>query len=349
MQVKVPKAMQLLTVGILALMLAGCYKNMVPNEKDFFSNNMSYNRNTFPVNLGQANVYAFIFNADYSTQPLDFAIENVRRVADRSPAPQLLQQVDVRQWTKDYTGMEKTVAEIEAKRTIVKRPVLDIRPHSGELFFWNVDSGKVKREGYFFDIRVRNKGGEKVFKDMLLDVRMARPYDPFEFDEATGARKALDKGGITYPDVSGVVDALNLNIPRDSVNVYFRKKDTKGNTLTFRFFDKDSLPIKFSRFNTTKWDSLKYRSSMLGSNVTFGFNRKMNADSTAVTYDVTNPFPVLADVSGNTEKAYIRFEYNRVSFGRRYDASIGLNLAIYEPGDWEVIFKFKVSPKFEND
>jgi hypothetical protein len=348
MQVKVLNLLQVVALGWLAFMLGGCYKNMVPDETDFFSNNMSYSRNTFPVNQGQANVYAFIFNADYSTQPLDFSIERVRH-EDSSNAPELLKEITVKQWTKDYTGLEKTIAEIEAKRSEVKRPVLDIREHSGEIFFWNADTSQVKKGKYWFDIRVRNKGGEKVFKNMLLEVRMARPYDPFEFDDANGARKALDKGGITHPDVSGVVDRLNLNIPRDSVNVYFQKRGVRGNTLTFKFFDKDSLPIKFSKFNTTKWDSLKYRSGMLGQDVTFGFNRKMNADSTAVTYDITNPYPVLADVSGNTEKAYIKFEYNRVSFGRRYDASIGLNLAVYEPGEWDVIFKFKVSPKFEND
>ncbi len=339
---------QFAIVLLLAFMAAGCYKHMVPDEEDFFSNNMNYNRNNFPVNLGRTNVYAYIFNADYSTQPLDFSLENVRH-SDSSAAPELLENVDTKQWKEYYSGLETTVAQIEAKRTTVKRPVLDIRPHSGEIFFWNTDSARVKPGIYYFDVRVKNKGGEKVFKNLILDVRRPRPYDPYEFDDITGLRKPLDQGGINHPDVGGVVNMLNLNLPRDSVNVYFRKTDVKGNTLTFKMFDEDSVPISFSHFNLTRWDSLRYRSGAAGVDIAFGFNRRMSPDSTVLTYDVTSPFPMLADVSGNSDKASITFAYNRVSFGQRYNAAIGLTFAIYEPGDWEVVFKFKVNPKFQDD
>ena len=336
-------------VLLLAFMAGGCYKHLVPDEEDFFSNNMSYNRNNFPVNLGRTNVYAYIFNADYSTQPLDFSIENVRRGSDSSAAPELLANVPTKQWKDYYSGLETTIAQIEAKRTTVQRPILDIRPHSGEIFFWNTDSAHVKPGIYLFDVRVRNKGGEKVFKNMILDVRRPRPYEPYEFDDVTGLRKPLDQGGITHPDMGGVVNMLNLQLVRDSVNVYFRKTDIKGNTLTFKMFDQDSLPIPFNRFNMTRWDSLRYRSGAAGMDVFFAFNRRMGEDSTVLAYDITNPFPILADVSGNSDKASISFTYSRISFGQRYNASIGLTFAIYEPGDWEVIFKFKQNPKFQDD
>ncbi|HEY8917462.1 MAG TPA: DUF5007 domain-containing protein [Chitinophaga sp.] len=338
----------LIMLLLLATAMAGCYKNMVPGEKDFFSTNMNYNRTNFPVNLGRTNVYSYIFNADYSTQPLTFTLENVRH-ADSSAAPELLEKVATRQWKNYYSGLEKTIAEIEDKRSTVQAPALDIRPHSGEIFFWNTDSSRIKPGIYYFDVRVKNNGGEKVFKNMVLDVRRPRPYEPYEFDDITGIRKAWDQGGITHPDLSGVVDQFNLNLPRDSVNVYFRKTDIKGNTLTFKIFDKDSVAIPFSNFNLTQWDSLRYRTGSIGLDVPFGFNRRMSADSTILTYDVTSPFPILADVSGNSDKAYIAFQYNRVSFGHRYNAGIGLSLAIYEPGDWEVVFKFKVNPKFQDD
>jgi hypothetical protein len=333
---------------LLPFLAGGCYKDLVPEEEDYFSNNMNYNRNNFPVNLGRTNVYSYIFNADYSTQPLDFTLENVRH-ADSSEAPELLDKVPARLWKDYYTGKEAGIPEIEAKRYTEQRPLLDIRPHSGEIFFWTTDSTKVKPGNYLFDVRVRNKSGEKVFKNMVLEVRRPRPYEPYEFDDITGIRKAPDQGGITHPDVGGVVDMLNLTLPRDSVNVYFIKTGTKGNTLTFKVFDQDSLAIPFSRFNLTQWDSLRYRSGMIGEDVAFAFNRKMNEDSTAVTYDITNPFPMLADVSGNSDKAYIAFQYNRISFGRRYNAGIGLSFAIYEPGEWEVVFKFKLNPKFQDD
>lgn len=339
-----------LCAGAAALLaMAGCYKSLVPKEQDYFSNNLSYSKTDFQAILGRTNVSAFIFNADYSTQPLSFDIENVRH-ADSTAAPELLQKIPVREWKGYYSGMEKSVAEIDAKRYTDQRPILDIRPHSGEVFFWNTDSTKVKPGIYYFDIRVKNGGGQKIFKNMILDVRLPHPYDPYEYNDITGIRMAANQGGMLHPDnVSGVSDMLNRNLPRDSINIHFIKTGNQGNTVSFMFFDKDSLPIPLSRFNTMQWDSLQYYSNTTGLNVPFAFNRKMNSDSTKVTFDITNPYPVLADVSGGSDKAAIAFTYNRVHFGQRVNANISFSFFIYDPGEWTVVFKFHLNPKFADD
>lgn len=344
----------------LLIMSAGCYKDLVPKEKDYFSGDMSYSTTDFTVYLGQTNVFINLFNANYSTQPLDFTITNPRRAdtvagdnnsvkIDSVPAPNLLNMIDATEWKEYYSGEEKTIDEITAKQYTDQRPILDIRPNSGEIFFWRTDSTKVKPGIYFFDVVVKNKGGQKTFP-MVLDVRLPHPYDPYDYDDITGLKLPDGRGGVLHPSqMNGVVDLLDRPLPADSVDITFHKTGAKSNTITIQFEDQNSMPIPLTRFNMIQWDSLTYNSVMTGLNVPFGFNRRMNADSTAVTWDITNPFPVLADRSSNTEKAFIDFPYNRVSFGQRKNADIGFTFDIHEPGEWLMVFKFNTNPNFEND
>jgi hypothetical protein len=81
----------------------------------------------------------------------------------------------------------------------------------------------------------------------------------------------------------------------------------------------------------------------------------MKMTSTAVKYEVAYPIPLVqiptpyTNTSGN--RASVAFSYDRIGFGGfRVDATIGLNFAIFEKGDWEIVFWFnKDNPKFIND
>lgn len=339
------------TIGMaLAITITGCYESLLPKEKSFFSNNANLGKDRYEVNLGRTNVFIADFNPDYSTQPLTFTIENVKH-EDSTAAPELLQEVDTWQWKKYYKGDEKTIAEVDAKRERAKRPVLDVRPNSGDVIFWNTDASKVKPGIYTFDMRVKNDAGQKVFRKITLQVKLPRPYDPYEFDDVTGRQKKDKDSNFIYlhPEVMGIKDELNNDIKREDVIVYFHKKNTGGNSVTYKFFDKDSLPIPISRFNDMKWDTLMYRSPTADAWVHFGFNRQMAEDSSAVKYDITNPFPVLADVGTGGEMAGINFTYTRIAFGQLRKAGLSFGFAIYEPGNWEIIYKFNKNPKFIND
>lgn len=329
-------------------MTAGCYKSGLPEVKDYLSKDMTFKQTSFLVNLERSNVFTQVFNADYSTEPLTFKIQNVRHF-DGSPAPELSASSRAMYWDDYFTGKESSIAEIDKKRHAENRPLLDIREHSGEVFFWNTDSTKVKPGIYFFDVNVSNKVGSHLFEKLILNVRLPHPYEPFEFDDSTGLRLPDAEGGILHPStMNGAVDELERSLPADSVNVYFHKKGTQKNSVTFKFYDQDSLPISLTNYNMTEWDSLRFTSATTGDFVyPFAFNRQFSADSMSVTYDVTNPFPVLADVG--SDKASISFKYNRVSFGQRVNSSIGLTFALFEPGQWEIVFKYKLNPKFEDD
>jgi len=354
--------MVLAFIGTTTFLTTGCYKNFVPDEKDFFSKDASFSRTDFDVNLGRTSVFLHIYNPDYSTQPLEFSILRFRKAdtvylttdsskyeIDTVPAPELEKIIKTREWKSYYSGKEKSIEEINAKRFERERPVLYMRPHSGDLFFFNTDASVVKPGVYFFDTEVKNGGGSKVFP-MTMRVRRAHPYEPYNYDDITGERKPANSGGIIHPSsMSGVVNKFGEVLPVDSVDISFHKFGSPRNTLSIKFLDQNSMPIKLSKFNMMKWDSLTYRTEMNDVDIPFGFNRRMNDDSTVVTWDIPNPFPVLTDVSGASVKASINFRYNRVSFGRRVNANIHFDFSILEPGQWMIVFKFKENPKFEDD
>lgn len=332
-----------------AALLMGCYKETLPEERDYMSKDMNFKKETFVANLGRMNVFVDIFNADYSTQPLNFELRSPR-IDSKTPAPILLEQVDTRQWKTYYTGTETSIAEIEAKRITVRRPILDLNTQNGQLVVWPVDSNKVRYGRYYFDVMVKNGAGERLFPGLMLDFRRPRPYEPYEYDDLTGIRKADNAGGIIRPSfISGHLDAQGREIKVENVQVYFVKTGNAANKLSFKFVDKDSVAFPISTFNIQRWDSLYYFSKMTDRDVKFGFNRVIPKDSMKVTYDITNPFPVLAEAFAGDEMAEYSFTYSRVSYGRRVIGKIGMKFSIHEPGEWTVVFRYLINPKFSDD
>ena len=116
----------------------------------------------------------------------------------------------------------------------------------------------------------------------------------------------------------------------------------QGHSLTFKFLDTLFQPIDPALFSTTNWDGLLH-----------GFNMSMT--KTSVTYQVAYPIPLVElptrYTSPDGKRARVLFSYSRNGFGgAKEDAVLGLDFAIYEPGNWEIVFAFKNdNPKFKND
>ena len=133
------------------------------------------------------------------------------------------------------------------------------------------------------------------------------------------------------------------------VYTYIRKvPGGTGNSLRFKFLNKDSVAINPARFNETKWDQLVH-----------GFN--MERTNEYVKFEVAYPIPVariptrftsggVANTNGGST-AHVEFVYSRKGFGgAREQGVISQEFAIYEKGDWEIVFHFKtVNPKFEDE
>jgi hypothetical protein len=170
-----------------------------------------------------------------------------------------------------------------------------------------------------------------------------RPYEPSNLNAITGQSVA---NGI-YPSVTSNIkgDSTNLSLSAADIDVYIRKaNDGKpgGNTISFMFLDKYFQPINPNKFALTDWNNLLH-----------GFNVQKTA--TKVTYDVAYPMPLVqlptrfTTVDGR--RCSVRFAWARIGFGGfQQEATLGLDFAIYEGGNWEIVFAFKKdNPKFTND
>jgi hypothetical protein len=349
------------------VMFSGCRKIFdLPEEKDYMSNNINYSRTTFDPILGRTTLYSGIFNADNSSFPMTFEIVNPH-FGDGRSADHILAKRPVEVWVKEYTGLETSLEEIEAKRKIEERSLVEVRS-SGELIVWNAatrdlieprDSVVYPQDIHYFDVKVKNSGGTKIIKDLSFTPWIERPYWPDEdINPYTGGPNTMSTTNLTlrynYPSLFGMYgESTNLPMdnPRDAsrgeVHTYIRKfEGGNGHSLRFKFLDKDSLPIDPARFNETRWDLLIH-----------GFNRQMTEEY--VQYDVAYPIPLArlgtrftsGGIEGSGENAFVEFVYSRKGFGgTRAVGGLRQEFRIYEKGDWEIVFHFKtVNPKFQDE
>lgn len=337
------------------ILVTGCKK--IPALNEYLSENVSFANDTYMPVLGRNTLTLTQFNADGSAYPLKFELENLRH-GDGSPAAELTANVTVKDWIGQYTGLETSLAEIEAKRTEVQKPFFSIRPGSGDLVFAAAPSSLIRSKPgkdslYLFDIKVSNSTGRsKTFTGQKIIPYREIPYEPFEYDKETRlpltetyqVYPPLNTASIVVPRHVRLTTSTNLYYTTDSLMqpymtaVYF-KKTGNGNSLTFRFLDKDSMAINPAKFSNTKWGELVH-----------GFNMQMS--SSYVKYDVAYPIPLSSIATKYTSggRASVLFEYPRRGFGNSLRNGIfGFTFSIFEPGDWNIIIHFKKNLKFEND
>lgn len=356
----------ILTVLLISVFLSGCKKWYgIPESEDFLSENINYTALKFRPVLGRTSLLGN-FVADNSTYPLNFKIVKPRNTLGLTDAFEQILPALI--WTSPYTGTETSLDQIEAKRKIELKPVFEIRP-SGEFILWSsassenfASSGFGPDSIYTFDVEVSNKSGTRIIRDIVMTPLRERPYEPsYHIDELTGA-PLLDKD-LTIPIVRRILPnsltgmrgaTTRRELKREerktsgSVKtvvqdcyVYF-KRVGDGKSITFKFMDKDSIPINPNKFNNTKWDNLLH-----------GFNRRMTPES--VTYDVAFPVPLIKMrtpfTNADGSQAYVAFSYNRIGFsGTRETGKVDLSFNLYQEGDWEIIFFFhNETPKFEDE
>jgi hypothetical protein len=351
---------------VAAVICGGCKKWYdLPAEKDYLSSNVNFTNKTFEPVLGRNSIMGG-FNADNSTAPLSFEIVNAR-YGDGRPMTDLFKTAPTYVWTAAYTGLEKSLDEIEAKRKVETHPLFEIRS-SGELIMWAssnnqlitpraIDSTSFAQDTRYFDLKVKNTGGEVLIKDFVVRPWRERPYEPSnDMNIYTGgiAPNPKDPTNLTDRDyirpfvynVVGIQSEKYLvsNDDRKDVVAYIRPLPVAGekaHVLRIKVLGKDSLPINPAVFNETDWK-----------NMVHGFNMLMTNEY--VQYDVAYPIPLVEIPTyyarGGT-RAHAELIYSRLGFGgSRVLAGLGLDFAIYQEGDWEIVFHFKTeNPKFEND
>jgi len=328
----------------------------VPESSDYLSDRIALGTRDFTPVLGRNNLIGGAVNVAGSSTPLNFEIVNFRN-SNGTASDALSVKRPVNVWIDDYTGQEKSIEEIEAKRKIEERPIIEVR-QSGDFIFWPSAKNNVlanyqgsvapaQAAGYLFDVRVSNGGGEAILKDFTLRPLRERPFEPSMRNAVTGVQTEP----IT-PTITGNITGVNLrkvlsnagggaDTSKRDVRILVKKTGT-GKSLTFKFLDKDFKPIDPNLFNLTDWAKLVH-----------GFN--MVKTKEFVKYDVAYPIPLTgrptAYTSADGAMAKTRFGFWRLGFNSvRIESFIDFNFQIFEAGDWEIAVQFRYdTPKFSNE
>ncbi|MCC8408094.1 DUF5007 domain-containing protein [Mucilaginibacter sp. UR6-1] len=362
MHINIKQQFALLLLTLITM--SSCKKIFdLPDEKDYLSSNVNYNNKIFDPILGRNTVMGG-FNGDNSTQPIKFEIINPR-YGDGRPVTDLFQVKPTYVWTKAYTGLEKSIEEIEAKRKLEDHPLFEVR-QSGEFIMWastnndlitprSADSTNFPQDTRYFDVKITNTGGTTTIRDLQVRPFRERPYEPSDdFNIYSGGpaphpKSPYNPNSRNYirPFLDGVIGAqteepLRSNDDYKDVVVYIRPfTGGNGNSIRFKFLDKDSVAINPTKFNETKWDRIVH-----------GFN--MEKTNEYVQYTVAYPIPLVevpTNYAPGGSRDHAEFSYSRIGFGGgRAIAKFGIDFAIYKKGDWEVVFHFtKENPKFEDE
>jgi len=326
------------------MIFTSCKSNL-PESIDALGDDVNYTIQEFTPTLGRKTIYenaATLGNT--STLPLDFKLVNVR-TEDGAPATELTDKFPVKVWIKNYTGEEKSIAEIEAKREIQYRSILEVGKNSGDIMMWDFGSADWIRTQpdpcYKFDVEISNSGGRRYARDLILKPFKPRPYDPSQYDEITG----LATVHALFPSlISNVVGertgdfifAIQVFVFKDVSNT------SSAGSLTLSLVDSLNNPIDIAKFKDTDWE-----------NMIHGFNPEFKDNK--VTYQVAYPIPLIQYptkyTTENGRSARITLRNNRIGFaGFLSTATLGFDFAIFEEGHWEIQFRFRgESPRFDNE
>lgn len=320
-------------------------KKYLPQERETVGADSQYTIDTYQPVLGRSTFFTDNFYQGSTTYPSDFKIINPRR-RNGDPAPELSDVFPVMVWKKAYTGAEKTIAEIEAKREKQNRSLLEISPHSGAFTMWaEARSNFIRTQpdsGYIFDVELSNSGGRRYYRNLKLMPMKERPYEPSNYNTMTGQPVSNGVSASVISHIKGLTTGRYLSYNDIDVFIQRRVNAVPSNTLTFKFLDTLYNPIDPAKFADTDWDNLVH-----------GFDKVMT--STAVTYKMIYPIPIVEIptrfTTSDGRRAKVRFGYSRLGFGGfKESAILGLDFAIYEAGDWEIVFAFKNdNPRFIND
>lgn len=338
------RAYYLWVIMVMALISVSTFscKKYLPVDREEVGTDSRFTQDIYEPVLGRNNLFSDNFYKGSTSYPATFKIINPRRF-DGEAAPELLDTFPVTVWKEAYTGMEKSLDEIEAKRDTEYHALWEIRPHSGQFEMWAKATSNFVRtqpdSGYIFDVEMSNSGGRRYFRGLKLRPYRERPYEPSNLNPITGQATGVGVFPSIIINMQGAETGRYLY--NGDINVIFHRRGD-GNKLTFMFMDTLFHPMNPDHFNLTNWSTLVH-----------GFN--MVKTDTSVSYDVAYPIPLTERETAYTtqdgKRAHIDFSYDRLGFGHiREVAHMMLDFSIYEPGDWLIMFVFRnENPKFKDD
>ncbi|NLR59434.1 DUF5007 domain-containing protein [Chitinophaga polysaccharea] len=201
---------------LIAVFAASCKKD---STDGFLSPALKYTNPSIKVAVGASLIQSGAMVTDESTKPLTFSIDGIYYEDGKLADKVMAYKVDTYFWQAEYTGKEKTVEELNQKRTKVNRPAIDINPENGNIVIYPEasDTTQLVKGKYIIDVRVKNSGGEIVVKKALtIDVSYALPY---------------------YYRFAGVDGNLT------GIDVTFDRQQPTGNKILVYVLKKDGSPV----------------------------------------------------------------------------------------------------------
>lgn len=338
---------KLLVTFVLGVLFFTSCKSFIPEDIDALGEDVNYTTREFAPTLGRKTVYENAANLGSSSSlPLDFKIMNVRTV-DGDAATEMMDKFPVKIWKTTYTGEEKSIEEIEAKRETEYRTILEIGKNSGDIMIWNYGNSNWIRTQpdscYLFDVEISNSGGRRYVRNLRLKPYKERAYEPSQYNAVTGL---APNAALSPSQASNIYGEKTGNYLFGSEIQVFVFKDAEntspGGSLSISVIDSLNQSIDIQKFKDTKWAEMIH-----------GFDPVFHDNK--VTYQVAYPIPLIqyptkyTNVDGS--RAQISLRYDRIGFGGFLNTAIlGFDFAIYEEGHWEIQFRFRgESPKFDND
>jgi hypothetical protein len=203
---------------LVVTFLTSCKKE---DSTGFLSPAIKYPNSSINASVGSGLIQSGAMAIDESTKPLEFSIEAIHiGDANGAIATKVMDyKVDTYFWQAEYTGKEVTNKELDAKRTKVNRPAIDINPENGNIVIYPeaTDSLKLTKGKYVIDVKVKNSAEERIIKGAItINVTYSGPY---------------------YYKFAGVDGKLS------DFTVTFKRLQETGNKITVYTLKKDGTPI----------------------------------------------------------------------------------------------------------
>ncbi|MDR6785733.1 hypothetical protein ABIE26_004798 [Pedobacter africanus] len=282
---------------------SSCYKG----PEGYLADSVFYTPRQVIVVPGKTQTLAPSIDGQGSSKPLTISIQRVHGVADgKDYTGQFLQEVDVTEWTAEFTKKEKTIAEILAKQKEVKRALLEINPISGIITINEVRNEQTLPVGEFWlDIKIKNIAGEFISKKAVKLIT-----------------RAYKTSTVTTPVVTGDIAGASVNI--------IRKGD--GHSLKVKVLEKDGSIVPL--------DSL---SSPLGTSATFSAftNYGLTKEAGVYTYQILFPWPAFGTQRIYLErKKLVKDPLTQVAEMKKI-YSFDYGFSIIPSGEWEMTVQMR--------
>ncbi|TJZ60131.1 DUF5007 domain-containing protein [Sphingobacterium olei] len=337
------RGLSVITLSVLSF-FSSC-TDLIPDDLDALGDDVMITTTEFSPYLGRKTSYENVVSvSNKSTLPLNFKILGAR-TAEGVLAPEIMEKYPVKIWTGTYTGKETSLEEIEGKRKVEYRSLLEIQEKSGDIVFWDAgDASFIKTlpsEGYLFDVEIANTGGRRYVRNLILKPRRERDYEPSQYDDILG----IAKNSYLRPSILYNVFGEKTGMPTSDVRIFIfenTENTSPGNTLTISALDSLGQAIDMRKFKDSEFGHLVH-----------GFNHRF--ENGKVIYDVAYPMPLINYPTRYTnpsgDKARLNLKYNRLGKGGFLrEAFVMFDFAIFREGHWELQIRFNgETPNFENE